>query len=311
MEGDNLQQVGDFTVFLDQQIGHGGFGDVFKAKDQNNRLVAAKRINLQAHPGADIKEAVSFYNRPPEHENLIDLYNITRTPTEFWVFMEYCPYGDLNNYFLNYFDSLLGTKQKLLMMRQIACGIAYLHSMEIVHRDIKPANILVTGSHIPEQTTLKITDLALAKYLDPNGNTSGMSSNLGTEHFKAPEFWLPGQNGTIRYHHSVDTFAAGLTFQAMIQASPGSRLTPALENTIDPHKSEEKFPIGQVMVNRRNARQTSVNPIADREEDSSLTRAVKHLIRRMLLMVPEHRVSMQEVCRVLSTEQLLVQQVCL
>ncbi len=307
MEGPTTQ-VGDFKVLLNQQIGRGGFGDVYKALDQKDSTVAAKRINLQAHPGADIKEAIGFYNRPPEHENLIKLYDIQRTATDFWVFMEYCPYGDLDNYFISHFDCLLGMKQKILLMCQIACGIAYLHSQDIVHRDIKPANILVTGSHIPEDTILRITDLGLAKYLDPNANTSRMSSNLGTEHFKAPEFWLPGLDGRICYHRNVDTFATGLTFQAMLQATPKRRLTPALENTLDPI-TEGRMPIGQVMVYRQKLRQTSVDPIADKKDDNSLTCAVKQLIRRMILMVPEHRILMQEVHRVLSAEQPLLQQV--
>ncbi len=300
--------IGNFRVLLEQQIGHGGFGVVYKALDENNRTVAAKKISCQAHPGAHIKEAISFYNRPPEHTNLIKLINIERTASDFWLFMEYCEYGDLDKYFRDHYESLLSIKQKILLMRQIACGVAYLHSEDIVHRDIKPANILVSGSHIPEETTLKITDLALAKYLDPNADTSGMSSVVGTENFKAPEFWLQALNGRIHYHRSVDTFSTGLTFQAMIQASEESRLIPALENTLDPI-TEGRLPIGLVMVTRQKARQTSVNPVADKEDDSSLTRAVKHLIRNMTQMVPEHRIPMHEVHSILSSEQLLLQQV--
>ncbi len=223
--------------------------------------------------------------------------------------MQYAEYGDLNNYFVDHFQLLQAIKQKVLLMEQIACGIAYLHSEDIIHRDIKPANILVCGSHIPEQAVLKITDLGLAKYLNPMADTSAMSSIVGTESFKAPEFWHQSPDGNVTYHRSVDTFAAGLTFQAMLQATEGSfPLSPILENTLDP-STEGRVPIGLVMVNRHKARQTSVNPLADRECDCSLTRGVKQIIRQMVQMIPDYRMPMNDVHQLFSSEATLIQKV--
>ncbi len=193
-------------------------------------------------------------------------------------------------------------------MKQIALGVAYLHSQDIIHRDIKPMNIVMSRSIIPEDTILKITDLGLAKYLQPDAYTSGMTSNVGTESFKAPEFWQPDSQGKIRYHRSVDTFSTGLTFQAMLQASEGVPLNPFLENTLDP-VTEGRVPIGLTMVNRMTARQTSVNPIADRDDDNYLTKAVKVLIRKMVHIIPAHRLLMDEVQEILSSDENLLRQV--
>ncbi len=307
MAGNPIIEIGNYTVLLDQEIGRGGFGNVFQATNNNNRqIAAAKKINLKIHPQAHIREAISFYNRPPEHVNLIQLFDITRvqevTRDDFWVFMQYAEHGDLNIYFQHHFPMIEAIGKKILFMEQIASGIAYLHSCDIIHRDIKPSNILVSTSIIPEEAILKITDLGLAKYLQPDAMTSGMNSPVGTESFKAPEFWLPAPDGSIRYHRNVDAFATGLTFQAMLQAADGKMLIPVLENTLDPI-SERRLPIGLTMVNRMKAKQTSVNPIADKETDDRLTKAVKVMIRKMVHVIPEHRLSMEDVHKKLSSEE--------
>ena len=39
-------------------------------------------------------------------------------------------------------------RSKLLMLKQIALGMAFLHSRDIIHRDLKPANVLITQSRV-------------------------------------------------------------------------------------------------------------------------------------------------------------------
>ena len=99
-------------------------------------------------------------------------------------------------------------------MHGIASGICYLNKNSIIHRDIKSGNILI-ASKFP--MVPKLTDFDLSKFLDPDDETSVMSSNVGTNAFKAPEFFNR-VDGKLRYHRNVDIYAAGLIFLAMIQA---------------------------------------------------------------------------------------------
>ena len=98
----------------------------------------------------------------------------------------------------------------LKLMRQIMSGISYLHNQDIIHRDIKPGNILVASE---DPLVIKLTDFDVTKCLDPDIETSGMSSNVGTNVFKAPEFFMK----KIKYHHNVDIYATGLKFLAIVQ----------------------------------------------------------------------------------------------
>ncbi len=308
MSGQHTMQVDQYTIDLGQLLGRGAFGNVHPATNADGFKVAAKQISCAEHPDAHMNEVKNFYEQPPKHKNLIEILGFSLRGDIFWLFMQYAEHGDLVKYFKDYSNLLIATKDKLSLMKQITRGIAYLHECDIVHRDIKPRNILVSGSHIPGEAVIKITDLGLAKHLNPNDITSAMSSFAGTESFKAPEFWNFSPDGTISYHRSVDTFAAGLTFLAMLQMSEGCQLTPYIEDSID-LRIEGRQPIGLVMVNRQKYHQTSVNPVKDKEDDDSLTRGVKQVIRRMVQMVPEYRLPMQAVSNLLSDENALIREV--
>jgi len=66
-------------------------------------------------------------------------------------------------------------------MNEIACGVAHLHSLNIVHRDIKPQNIL-----IDQQGHARISDMGLAKQFDGT-HFSYSIGNAGSTGWMAPE----------------------------------------------------------------------------------------------------------------------------
>lgn len=63
--------------------------------------------------------------------------------------------------------------------REIASGMDFLHSKQIIHRDLKTANILITDDY-----HAKVTDFGVAHVMEHS--TSGPRSYEGTPGFIAP-----------------------------------------------------------------------------------------------------------------------------
>ena len=177
-------------------------------------------------------------------------------------------------------------------MRQIAKGIAFLHIRDVVHRDIKPANILVKST-LDNNIIMKLGDFGLSKILDPNDETSSMSSDVGTLLFKAPEFLDKKPGDKVRYHRSVDVYAAGLTFTAMLQAKRGHHLVPQAEGSL--LSSETRMPIGLAAFTRCQDKHSEIQVVrTDSNSDTPLVREVKMIIEKITYFSPGARISATE-----------------
>ena len=224
-----------------------------------------------------------------DHPNVLKILDVEKNGNIVWMMMTFCELGDLNHF---HRERNLSDEINNEIMKQIMSGIKYLHEKDSVHRDIKPGNILVS-SVTPLQ--LKLADFDVCKCLDPEVETSLMTSNVGTLAFKAPEFFLRTSPGKIEYHRNVDIYAAGLTFLAILQAKKGQKiLFPHIETPR--HDSEFHVPsIGQLIAERIKYKVPELNIVRVR---GTFTR----LISEMTSIRPEERLSASEVLDRLSLE---------
>ena len=86
------------------------------------------------------------------------------------------------------------------IIKDIADGLCYLHSMGIIHRDIKPQNLMRSSSG-----TIKIIDFGLAKIQDKLQSSNQSTRFAGTEVYMSPEK-KTGKKRTDRF----DVFSFGL-----------------------------------------------------------------------------------------------------
>ena len=267
-------------------LGKGSYGIVFKALDKKNmNSIAAKSIDGEKHPKVFKDNRQNLLEL--DHGNIIKILELYQIEKTFWMMMEFCNHGDLNDFFRKKTPNI---HTKVEIINGIAQGIAYLHRKDVIHRDIKPDNILMASEFPPIP---KFTDFDLSKSLSTPSET--MHSNVGSLAFKAPEFFTR-VDGKLRYHKNVDIFAAGLTFLAMIQAKDGARkLVPHIETPRD--DSELHNPIGQLIAERIKYKIPELQIVTTETTETTSTseektdQRLRQLIRQMTSVNPENRLS--------------------
>ena len=113
---------------------------------------------------------------------------------EFRLVLEYASGGTLADHVLEEMSSDL----QLRLMRELACGLLYIHGQNVLHRDLKSSNILLTGSEL----RVKISDFGLSAQLCCTA--ASKRSIGGTAQYFSPERGLEQS-----YDFAADMWATG------------------------------------------------------------------------------------------------------
>lgn len=194
--------VGDVRYDLQEEIGRGGMGIVYSARDTRlDRIVALKRLpeGLRRHH----PRALRFFLREAQaaarlnHPNIVTLYDADQQDGQFFITMELLEGQPLQT--ILYERGQLSPSNVLGIARQACRGLDYAHGQGIVHRDIKTANLFVTTDRV-----VKIMDFGLAKVLEEVRGATTLVS--GTPYYMSPEQVL-GQD----VDHRTDLYSLGVT----------------------------------------------------------------------------------------------------
>ncbi|KAL1318519.1 hypothetical protein HN51_070841 [Arachis hypogaea] len=185
-----LQLATNFFSELNQ-LGHGGFGPVYKGLMPNGQVVAVKKLSLESRQG--VKE---FTNEVKlllkiQHKNLVTLLGCCIEGPEKMLVYEYLPNKSLDHFLFDKTkSSYLDWTTRFRIVTGVARGLLYLHEEapeRIIHRDIKASNIL-----LDERLNPKISDFGLAR-LFPGDDTHVQTFRIsGTHGYMAPEYALRG-----------------------------------------------------------------------------------------------------------------------
>ena len=129
-------QFGNYTVI--EEIGSGGFGKVYKAKDNIGRTVAIKVLN----PGFGSDPAtIERFRREAQaagelfHENIATIIEFGETEGRFYLVMRHVDGISLDQLIKT--EGRLSWNQALEIVRDIGAALDYAHGRGYVHRDIK------------------------------------------------------------------------------------------------------------------------------------------------------------------------------
>ncbi len=230
-------------------LGRGGFSEVWLAQDKYTKLQIAIKVyapgqgmaadGLQEFCG----ELANVFDL--NHTNLLKPTHVDTYDDMPYLIMAYCPNGSVANKI-----SKLNEKEIWQLIYDVASGLAYLHSREVVHQDISPDNIL-----IDEHGNYVITDFGISnrarttlrKSVIKTSSDGGKMAYMGPERFskqpaptKASDIWSFGAmlyeivEGTVPFGEIGGGLQKGGAEITEIQANISDTLKQTIEQMLAP-----------------------------------------------------------------------------
>jgi WD40 repeat protein/tRNA A-37 threonylcarbamoyl transferase component Bud32 len=205
-----LTRVANYELL--KEIGRGGMGVVFKARDVRlNRIVALKMIRGGTLANSDErqrfeKEAAAAAQL--QHPNIVALYEVSPFDQQPFLSMEYIGGTSLAERL-----SLgpLSGRRAAEYLELTARAVHYAHTRGIVHRDLKPANVLLDENDQP-----KVTDFGLAKQMETDSDQTRTGAILGTPSYMSPE----QAAGSKSIGPASDVYSLGAVLYELITGKP-------------------------------------------------------------------------------------------
>ncbi|CAI0457483.1 unnamed protein product [Linum tenue] len=206
---------------LQNKLGQGGFGPVYKGKLPQGKEVAVKRLSKTSGQGL-----VEFRNEliliaKLQHTNLVRLLGCCINGEEKMLVYEYMANKSLDTFlfgkFLQYWN------KRFNVIEGIAQGLLYLHKysrVKIVHRDLKVSNIL-----LDENLNPKISDFGMARIFNTNALEASTNRPVGTySGYMSPEYAMDGTFSTksdvFSFEVMVLEIVSGRKNYGLIQLDP-------------------------------------------------------------------------------------------
>ena len=234
-------QVLDEKYRLDERLGEGGMGTVYRATHLLiDRPVAVKVLHTRF---VEDEAAQARFRREAraagrlQHPNAVAVTDFGRTPEGFvYIVMELLEGRTLRDVLTD--EAPLAPARAVELMMQIAAAVEAAHGGGVIHRDLKPANIFVVQrKHLPP--VVKVLDFGIAK-LAADGFEDSEARNLTQTGVMigTPRYMSPEQCDGEHLSPAADVYSLGIIFYEMLTgATPfngASPLAVALQHSTKP-----------------------------------------------------------------------------
>ncbi len=240
------QRIGEYI--LDQKVGGGGFGEVWKAHHHVwiDQFVAIK-IPTDPQYMRDLqREGVAIHGLV--HPNIVRAMGFDPYADPAYLTMEYVPGTSLRPLVAG---RTVKVAEAVSIMKQVLAGLKYAHANGLVHRDIKPENILVhervkTDGYDAEGV-IKITDFGLGKAATMGAAQSiiysaSLNSPAAKEIAGTLDYMAPEQRSGGAVDGRADLYACGVVMYELLTGErPAGTEVPSDLNKDVPKALDDAF----------------------------------------------------------------------
>lgn len=221
-------QIATNSFSIDNLVGEGSLGRVYRAQFSDGKVLAVKKINASALPTQsldDFMELVSNISRL-HHPNLTELVGYCSEHGQHLLVYEFHKNGSLHEFLhtSDEYDHPLSWNTRVKIALGTARALEYLHevcSPSVVHKNFKSANILLDTELNPH-----LSDCGLASLI-PNPEYQAADSNMGSG-YSAPEVAMSGQ-----YTLKSDVYSFGVVMlELMTGREPFDSTRPRSEQSL-------------------------------------------------------------------------------
>jgi serine/threonine protein kinase len=206
---------------LQEIIGRGGMGEVYRAYDTSRgRVVALKRLplSLAADPTFQARFRAEAALAAKLHEpHVIPIHDFGEIDGQLYIDMRLVEGPDLAHLLTE--SGPLPAQRAVDIVTQVATALDAAHAAGLVHRDIKPGNVLVVRSEgdLPSDFVY-VADFGIARALD--GSTSGSLTSTGTT-VGSLDYVAPERFGSDHGDRRADIYALGcVLYEALTAEKP-------------------------------------------------------------------------------------------
>jgi len=219
-------RLGHFVI--QEAIGTGGMGAVFRAVDERLQRVVALKV-LSPSLSRDVAAVQRFLNEARsaarlDHDNVARVHYIGEDQGLHFIAHEFVTGRNVRDLIRD--NGPLDPAEAVNYTLQIASALNHTAAAGVVHRDIKPSNIIITPNG-----RAKLVDLGLAKKhnTDSVGELTIAGTTLGTFDYISPEQAKDPRNVDVR----SDIYSLGCTVYHMLTGEPPYPEGTVLQKLLD------------------------------------------------------------------------------
>jgi hypothetical protein len=202
---------------LEAQIGRGGMGVVWRARDEKlDRPVALKFLPPEVAADAEAVRDLKLETRrclDLTHLNIVRVYDFIEEEAAAAIAMEYVEGESLAKIKASAPGGCLGAAELTPFVAQLCAALRYAHQVaKVAHHDLKPANVLVTRDGV-----VKVTDFGIARSLTETQTrlTGRIGNTSGTLLYMSPQ-QMVGEKPTA----TDDLYALGALLYELLTGKP-------------------------------------------------------------------------------------------